>query len=99
MFGFDFELLLAGLADPMVLTVNERVVMDASAVVVRAQIALHHGGILSGFIWARAFVRIRPESRRPRAGLSLFLQQYHSMQQAGILRILRRTCAVARPYH
>jgi hypothetical protein len=67
-FGFDLELFLAGLADPMVLPVNERVVVDAFAVVVRAQIALHHEGILSGFIWARAFVRIRPESPRPRAG-------------------------------
>jgi len=83
----------------MVLPVNKRVVVDAFAVVVRAQIALHHEGILSGFIWARAFVRIHPESRRRRAGSSLFLPQYHLMQQGGILRILPRTCAVARPCH
>jgi hypothetical protein len=59
--GFDLELLLAGFADPMVLAVNERVVMDSFAIVVRAQIALHHAGILSGFILVRAFVQIRPE--------------------------------------
>ena len=45
-------------------SIDEGVIVDAFAVVVRAQIALHHEGILSGFIWARAFVRIRPESRR-----------------------------------
>ena len=97
-FGFDLELLLAGFANPMVLAVNERVVMDPFAVVVRAQIALHHAGILSGFILARAFVRIRPESRHPRAGLSLCLQKCHWMQQAGILRNLPRTYAAAKPY-
>jgi hypothetical protein len=61
MFSFDLELLLTGFAHPMVLAVNKRVVVDALAVVVRAQIALHHAGILSGFILVRAFVRIRPE--------------------------------------
>ena len=62
MFSFDFELLLTGFTDPMVLAVNECVVVNSLAVVVCAQIALHHSGILSGFILARAFVRIRPES-------------------------------------
>ena len=74
MFSFDFELLLTGFADPMVLAVNECVVVNSLAVVVCAQIALHHSGILSGFILARAFVRIRPESPRPHGGLSFFLQ-------------------------
>jgi hypothetical protein len=60
-FGFDLELLFAGIANPMMLAFNERVVMNSLAVVVRAQIALHSAGILSGFILARAFVRIRPE--------------------------------------
>ena len=99
MFGFDLEFLLAGFADPMVLTVNERVVVNALAVVVRAQIALHHSGILSGFILARAFVRIRPGSPRPHGGLSLFLHQCRWMQQAGILRNRRRTSVAAKPYH
>jgi hypothetical protein len=57
MFSFDFELLLTGFADPVVLTVNERVVVNALAVIVCAQIALHDSGILSGFILARAFER------------------------------------------
>jgi hypothetical protein len=35
-FGFDFELLLAGLADPTVFTLDECVVVDSFAVVFNA---------------------------------------------------------------
>jgi hypothetical protein len=41
-FGIDLELFLAGLANPEMFAVNESVVVDALAVVVGAQIALHH---------------------------------------------------------
>jgi len=58
-FGFDAEILLTGLADPMVLAFNKRVVVDTLAVVGGAQIALHHDGILSGFTSARVFVTTR----------------------------------------
>jgi len=99
MFSFDFELLLTGFADPVVLAVNERVIVNSFAVVVCAQIALHGLGILSGFISARAFERIHPESPRPHAGLSLFLPYCRWMQQAGIVHNLQPTNAVAKLYH
>jgi hypothetical protein len=41
MFGFDFELLLAGFANPEMFAVDERVVMDAFAVVVGTEVTLH----------------------------------------------------------
>ena len=41
MFGFDFELLLAGFANPVVLAFDECVVVDSLAVVFSAEITLH----------------------------------------------------------
>jgi hypothetical protein len=46
-FGFDFQLLFAGLTDPVVLTVDKRVVVDAFAIVIRADITFHAGFILA----------------------------------------------------
>jgi hypothetical protein len=40
-FRFDLQLLLAGLADPVMLAFNEGMVVDAFAVVFSAQITLH----------------------------------------------------------
>jgi hypothetical protein len=40
-FRFDLEFLLAGFTNPMVLAVNEGMVVDSRAVIVGAQIALH----------------------------------------------------------
>jgi hypothetical protein len=40
-FGFDFQFLLAGLTDPVVLSVDKRVVMDAFAVVIRTDVTFH----------------------------------------------------------
>ena len=39
--GFDPEFLLAGFANPVMFTVDKGVVVDAFAVVVRAEIAFH----------------------------------------------------------
>lgn len=41
MFRFDFEFLLAGLADPVVFSFNEGVVVDSLSVVFGAQITFH----------------------------------------------------------
>ena len=40
-FSFDFQFFLAGFANPVVFAVDEGVVVDALAVIVCAQIALH----------------------------------------------------------
>jgi hypothetical protein len=40
-FGFDFQLFLARLAHPMVFAVNECVVVNALALVFRAEVTLH----------------------------------------------------------
>jgi len=54
-FGFDLELLLAGFANPVVLAIDKRVVVDALAVVVCAQIALHHAWDSSRFYLGSSF--------------------------------------------
>lgn len=41
MLGFDLQLLFAGFADPVVFAVDKGMVVDAFAVICRAQIALH----------------------------------------------------------
>ena len=46
MFGFDFQFLLAGLTDPVVLSVDKRVVMDAFAVVIRTDVTFHAQALL-----------------------------------------------------
>jgi hypothetical protein len=45
-FGFDFQFLLAGLTDPVVLSIDKRVVVDAFAVVIRTDITFHAPVIL-----------------------------------------------------
>lgn len=65
MFGFDLELLLAGFANPVVFAVNERVVVDAFAVVVRAQIALHHEQDSSRFHFCSSFCADSPRIATP----------------------------------
>jgi hypothetical protein len=40
-FGFDFQLFLTRFADPVVLAVNEGMIVDAFAVVFGTQIAFH----------------------------------------------------------
>jgi hypothetical protein len=42
MFGLNLELLLAVFTHPVMLAINECVVVNAFAVVIRAQIAFHH---------------------------------------------------------
>jgi hypothetical protein len=42
-FRFDFEFLLAGFANPVVLAIDKSVVVDPLTVIFRAQIALHSG--------------------------------------------------------
>jgi hypothetical protein len=42
-FRFDFQFFLAGFANPVVLAVDKRVVVDPLTVIFRAQIALHTG--------------------------------------------------------
>jgi hypothetical protein len=46
MFRFDFQLLLAGFANPVMFSVDEGVVVDAFAVVVWTDIAFHTDAIL-----------------------------------------------------
>jgi hypothetical protein len=43
MFRFDFQFFLAVFANPVVLAVDKRVVVDPLTVIFRAQIALHTG--------------------------------------------------------
>jgi hypothetical protein len=59
-FGFDFELLLAGLAHPMVFAFNKSVVVDTLAVIVRAHIALHHAWNSSRFYLGSSFCADSP---------------------------------------
>ena len=44
---FDFQFFLTRFANPVMFAINERVVMDALAVVIRAEIAFHKNAILS----------------------------------------------------
>ena len=47
MFRFDFQFFLTGFANPVVFSIDEGVIVDAFAVVVRTEIAFHTNAILS----------------------------------------------------
>ena len=47
MFCFDLQLFLAGFANPVMLPVDEGMVVDTFAVIFRAQIAFHYLALLT----------------------------------------------------